>query len=159
LAEIKCAIGKPAIEHPRRPVAGFGCQRSEVSGKRLWGLFAARYIAAEKFFAEHLVMNYCPLSFIEGSGRNRTPNKLTASEQAALFSVCDDHLRTIVAVLEPEWLIGVGDFASKRAAQVFQNGPPRLGRIPHPSPANPAANRNWAEAAARCLIQSGIWTD
>ena len=121
------------------------------------GLFAARYCVAENFFAEHLVMNYCPLSFIEDSGRNRTPDKLPASEKAALFAVCDEHLRAMVAALQPEWLIGIGDFAAKRAAHVFRNGAPKLARIPHPSPASPAANRNWAEAATRCLTRLGIW--
>src|ERR1043166_1269673 len=41
--KIECVIGKPLREHPRRLVTGFACHRSEVSGKRLWGLFAARY--------------------------------------------------------------------------------------------------------------------
>ena len=154
---IECEVGKPARQHPRRPIVGFRCQRSEVSGQRLWGLFAARYGAAENFFAEHVVMNYCPLSFVESSGRNRTPDKLPAAEKAALFALCDEHLRSVIAALEPEWLIGIGDFAAKRAAQVFQNGAPRLGRMPHPSPASPAANRNWAEAAARSLTQLGVW--
>src|SRR5262245_50106649 len=36
-------VKKPIREHPRRPVAGFDCPRSEVSGKRLWGLFAQRF--------------------------------------------------------------------------------------------------------------------
>ena len=27
----------PAIEHPKRPIQGLACQRSEVSGRRLWG--------------------------------------------------------------------------------------------------------------------------
>ncbi len=62
-----------------------------------------------------------------------------------------------MAVLEPEWLIGVGDFALKRAEQVFQGGGPKLGRIPHPSPANPAANRNWGALATRCLVDLGVW--
>jgi single-strand selective monofunctional uracil DNA glycosylase len=155
--KIECRIGKPPREHPRRPIAGFNCHRSEVSGQRLWGLFAARYPVAEDFFAEHVVMNYCPLAFIEESGRNRTPDKLPAPEKEALFKLCNEHLRSVIAALEPEWLIGIGDFAAKRAAHVFKNGAPRLGRIPHPSPASPAANRNWAEAAIRSLIDLGVW--
>ena len=155
--KIQAPVGKPAREHPRRPVAGFGCRRSEVSGRRLWGLFAQRFGSPERFFAEHIVMNYCPLAFLESSGRNRTPDKLPASEKAPLFSACDRHLRAVVAVLEPEWLIGVGDFALKRAEQVFQGGGPKLGRIPHPSPANPAANRNWGALATRCLVDLGVW--
>jgi len=66
-------------------------------------------------------------------------------------------LRTVIAVLAPEWLIGIGDFAAKRAEQVFPEGKLRLGRILHPSPASPAANRNWAELATAQLRGLGIW--
>src|SRR5688500_13713287 len=30
-------VTRPAREHPKRPVLGFDCPRSEVSGTRLWG--------------------------------------------------------------------------------------------------------------------------
>ena len=40
---IETAIGKPVPEHPKRPIEGFRCLRSEVSGRRLWGLFAERF--------------------------------------------------------------------------------------------------------------------
>jgi single-strand selective monofunctional uracil DNA glycosylase len=150
-------IGRPAVEHPKRPVLGFDCHRCEVSGQRLWGLFAKTFESANDFFKEHLVMNYCPLAFIESSGRNRTPDKLPTSELAALFEACDRHLREIVRVLEPEWLVGVGDFAAKRAEQVFPNDSVKIRRILHPSPASPAANRNWAGLVTRQLQESGIW--
>lgn len=32
-------VGKPNPEHQKRPVVGFDCPQSEVSGRRLWGLF------------------------------------------------------------------------------------------------------------------------
>ena len=150
-------VGKPEQEHARRPVTGFGCSRSEVSGRRLWGLFAERFKTPKRFFAEHLVVNYCPLAFIEASGRNRTPDKLPAAEQAALLAACDQHLREVVAALRPEWLIAVGDFARRRAEQVFKDGEPKLGRILHPSPANPTANRNWAAVVTRQLQTLGVW--
>jgi len=155
--KIECPIGKPEREHPRRLVTGFACARSEVSGRRLWGLFAERFGTPERFFAEHIVMNYCPLAFLESSGRNLTPDKLPASEKAALFAACDRHLRATVAALQPEWLLGVGDFAVKRAAHVFPSSPLRLGRILHPSPASPAANRNWKGLATQQLEALGVW--
>lgn len=150
-------VGRPAQEHPRRPVAGFACHRSEVSGRRLWGLFSKRFGTPERFFAEHLVVNYCPLAFVEASGRNRTPVLLPAKERAALFEVCDEHLTTIIKVLEPEWVIGVGDFALERAKQVLTEGGPSLGRILHPSPASPAANRDWLRLAEQQLRELGVW--
>lgn len=150
-------VGKPALEHPKRPVTGFACRRSEVSGRRLWGLFAERFGTPEKFFGDHLVMNYCPLAFLESSGRNLTPDKLPIAEKTALFAACDGHLRELARVLEPQWLVGIGDFATKRAEQVFPGGELKIGRILHPSPASPAANRNWAGLAVLQLRALGIW--
>lgn len=154
---IQHRIGRPPKEHPKRPVLGFDCPRSEVSGQRLWGLFARNFGSAEIFFKEHLVVNYCPLVFIENSGKNRTPDKLLAAERESLFRACDEHLREVVRVLRPDWLVGVGDFAAKRAEAVFPDGSLRVGRILHPSPASPAANRDWAGAATRQLQALGIW--
>src|SRR4051812_39585712 len=118
---IETKIDRPQPEHPKRPVTGFNCHRSEVSGERLWGLFAKRFGTAEKFFRDHFVANYCPLGFLEETGRNRTPDKLPAREREALFTLCDEHLREIIRILEPQWLIGVGDFATKRAAQAIDD--------------------------------------
>lgn len=154
---LEAPVGKPVMEHPRRPVAGFACARSEVSGRRLWGLFAGRFGRPERFFAEHIVMNYCPLAFLEASGRNRTPDKLSASERAGLYAACDAHLRAAVGILQPEWLIGIGGFARQRAEAVFPDEAPKLGHVLHPSPANPAANRNWAAQATRQLEELGVW--
>jgi single-strand selective monofunctional uracil DNA glycosylase len=156
---IEALITTPQTQHPRRPIAGFACHRSEVSGRRLWGLFAARFDTPERFFTEHLVVNYCPLAFFEHSGRNRTPDKLSASERKVVFEACDEHLRQVIAALKPEWLIGVGDFAFGRAKELFPNDEVKLGKIPHPSPANPAANRNWAEVASRRLEALGVWPE
>jgi single-strand selective monofunctional uracil DNA glycosylase len=150
-------IGKPDKEHPKRPVLGFDCPRCEVSGQRLWGLFAKSFVSAKNFSKEHLVMNYCPLAFIESTGRNRTPDKLLASERAALFRACDEHLREAVHILKPEWLIGIGDFAAKRAEDVFPDGSIKIGRILHPSPASPAANKDWAGVVTRQLREMGAW--
>src|SRR5262245_37829064 len=103
-------VGKPAHEHPKRPIEGFACKRSEVSGARLWGALAERYGTPDRFFAEHFIANYCPLVFMEQSGKNFTPDKLRADERAALYTVCDRHLQALVRVLEPQWVIGVGKF-------------------------------------------------
>jgi single-strand selective monofunctional uracil DNA glycosylase len=155
--KIECSVGKPGREHPQRPVSGFACARSEVSGRRLWALFAERFGTPQRFFAEQIVMNYCPLAFLEGRGRNRTPDKLPAQEKSALFAACDRHLQAVVAALQPEWVIGIGDFATRRAEYVFQHGQLEVGRILHPSPASPAANRNWKGLATRQLKELGVW--
>jgi single-strand selective monofunctional uracil DNA glycosylase len=151
------AVGKPAQEHPRRPVTGFACMRSEVSGRRLWGLFAERFGTPRRFFAQHIVMNYCPLAFLESSGRNRTPDRLAASEKEALFEACDQHLRGVAVALKPEWVIGIGGFAAQRADEALPAGLVKIGQILHPSPASPAANRNWKGIVLRQLRALDIW--
>jgi single-strand selective monofunctional uracil DNA glycosylase len=164
--DIHCKIDNPPHVHPKRPVRGFDCKRSEISGERLWGLFGHRFGTAEKFFTEHFVANYCPLAFVESSGRNRTPDKLPPREREKLFVVCDEHLREVVRVLQPKWLIGVGEFATKRAMLAAPKasgeggsirGPLRIGRILHPSPACPESNFDWAGKVTRQLQKLGVW--
>ena len=153
---ISAAVGKLVSENPKRPIEGFACPRSEVSGRRLWGLFQTRFGSAEAFFADHFVANYCPLAFFD-QGRNLTPDKLPTTESAPLYAACDAHLRAMVAALRPHWVIGVGGFAEARAAEALAGIPVRIGKVLHPSPASPAANRGWAEAASKQLIAQGIW--
>ena len=152
---IEVAVGRPALEHPKRPVHGFACRRSEVSGTRFWGSLAERFGEPERFFAEHFVANYCPLAFIEASGRNRTPDKLPERERAPLFAACDAHLRRVARALEPEWVIGIGAFAESRVQESLEGV--RIGRITHPSPANPRAQKDWGGTLARELSALGVW--
>ena len=154
---IEANIAQPARSNPKRPIEGFACTRSEVSGRRLWGLFQQRFGSAEAFFAEHFVANYCPLAFFD-EGRNLTPDKLPSAEAAPLYAACDAHLRQLVGALDAQWVIGIGGFAEARAAQALAGSGVRIGRILHPSPASPAANRCWAEAASKQLRDLGIWT-
>jgi single-strand selective monofunctional uracil DNA glycosylase len=154
---INVPVSKPKDEHPKRPVLGFDCPRSEVSGRRLWGVFAARFGMAEKFFADHFAVNYCPLAFLSETGSNLTPDKLPVVEQEKLFAACDAHLRCVLEILQPEWLIGVGGFARERGEAFCAELNIKLGQILHPSPASPAANRGWAEAATKQLVALGVW--
>jgi single-strand selective monofunctional uracil DNA glycosylase len=163
-------IDKPALEHPQRRILGFDCVRSEVSGARLWGLFRDHFGTPQRFFAWGFVANYCPLVFMEQSGKNLTPDKLARAEREPLLRACDAHLTRLVATLEPRWVVGVGAFAKARAEQALlgsrgdavtpgtRRGPsaPAIGSIPHPSPASPAANRNWQEIARQALDKQGI---
>ena len=152
-----CALPiSPAEQNPKRPIEGFACPRSEVSGRRLWGLFAERFGSAEAFFADHFVANYCPLAFFD-NGRNLTPDKLPAAEQGPLLAACDAHLRRVAEALEPDWVIGVGAWAEQRAREALGGMPVKFGRVLHPSPASPAANRGWSEAATKQLVALGVW--
>jgi single-strand selective monofunctional uracil DNA glycosylase len=155
--EIRAAIHRPEREHPKRPVLGFDCPRSEVSGKRLWGLFAQRFGEPEKFFERHFVVNYCPLAFLTETGSNLTPNQLPAAEREPLIRICDSHLRLVLEILKPKWVVGVGDFAAARAQAASAGSTIQVTQILHPSPASPAANRGWAERATAQLKAAGVW--
>jgi len=151
-------VGKPPVEHPKRPVLGFACPQSEVSGRRLWGLFASRFGTPEAFFEDHFVANYCPLVFMEESGKNRTPDKIAPKEMAPAYAACDAHLVSVIAALEPEWVIGVGGFAESRALIAAASFPDiKVGRVLHPSPASPAANKDWAGNVTRTLEKLQVW--
>jgi len=156
---IERPVGHPEHEHPKRPVLGFECEKSEVSGRRLWGLMRERFGTAAAFFEAHFVANYCPLVFMGETGRNITPDKLPADERAPLFDACDEFLRTVVLALGPRHVIGVGKFAERRAETALSSlkRAPHVVTVLHPSPASPAANRDWAGAATRKLIEFGIW--
>jgi single-strand selective monofunctional uracil DNA glycosylase len=149
-------VGRPEGEHPRKRVEGFSCRRSEVSGRRLWGLFRARFVDPERFFARFFVINYCPLLLLDADGRNITPDKLKRSEREPLLSICDEALRRSVAVLASPRVIGIGAFAAARAQVSLTGLGVSVERILHPSPASPAANRNWEEQALLQLREQGI---
>ena len=153
---IEARVAKPAREHPRRPIEGFACARSEVSGARVWGAVAAHYEKPERFFADAFVLNYCPLVFMEASGKNRTPDSLERGERKALFTLCDAALAKLVQLFAPRWVIGIGRFASDRARAALAEGAAQIGEILHPSPASPAANRGWAPQAAAQLRALGL---
>jgi single-strand selective monofunctional uracil DNA glycosylase len=144
---IDAEIRRPEREHPKRRIMGLACTRSEVSGARLWGWARDVFGTPGRFFDRFFVANYCPLSFLEESGRNRTPDKLPADEREPLLEFCDRALRRTVEHLRPEMVVGVGAFAEGRARAALDGVEVAIGRILHPSPASPAANRGWAEQA------------
>ncbi|MFG0268221.1 MAG: single-stranded DNA-binding protein [Rhodopirellula sp. JB055] len=175
---LKGEVKRPADEHPKRPVDGLNCSRSEVSGRRLWGLISERYPQPADFFQQHFVANYCPLVFMEAGGKNRTPDKLPAEERDKLQAICDAHLAKVITAAPWTDLVGVGAFAENCLKRVVKgmaedqapsakkpsnrNGvasqtPMNIHRILHPSPASPAANKDWAGKATRQLADAKIW--
>lgn len=152
-------VGAPERPHPKRPVAGLEWTKREPSGRRLWELFQSRYGSAEAFFQTHLVWNYCPLLFFENTaaGRNVTPEQLPAAAMRPVEVACDEALRALVAVLQPEFVVGVGRYAHTRAGLALSGSQVRRVLLPHPSPANPGANGDWAGRAERLLVDAGVW--
>jgi len=153
---IRGRIGRPGKEHPRVRVTGFECRRSEISGTRLWGWARDSFGTPRRFFGRFFVTNYCPLMFLDPAGRNLTPDKLPIRQRDPLLSVCDGALRGMVEAIRPRWVIGVGGFAESRARVALTGISIPIGRILHPSPASPIANRDWAGQAVRQLGELGI---
>ncbi len=149
-------VERPRREHPKRPIEGFQCTRREVSGTRLWSWARERFPTPEAFFSLFFVWNYCPLAFLEAGGRNRTPDKLPAEERAPLFAACDRALRDVVGALDVEQVVGIGVFAEGRAKKALDGLDLRVGRMLHPSPASPLANRGWAAQAENDLRRQGV---
>lgn len=151
-------VGRPPRQHPARPIEGFACTRSEVSGQRFWGWVQDRFGSPDAFSGRFLVANYCPLVFMEASGKNRTPDKLSAKEREPLFAACDEALRRLVAWCGPRLVIGVGSFAAGRAREALAAESRSLPvvSILHPSPASPAANRGWVPHVERQLLAHGV---
>ena len=148
-------VEKPAIEHPKRPVQGFACTRREVSGQRFWGWARDRFGTPHAFFDEFFVWNYCPLAFMEASGRNRTPDKLPRHERDPLYAACDRALADIVRYLNPRLVLGIGRYSEQRARAVLGEARPVHGVL-HPSPASPAANRGWSGQFEQQLASLGV---
>lgn len=153
---ISGAVGRPAHEHPKRLVEGFSCHRHEVSGSRLWGWARDQFGTPEEFFKRFFVANYCPLMFLEESGRNRTPDRLPVGERTAMLQICDEALRQMIDAIQPEWVIGVGRYATNRASEALAGVEVQIGQILHPSPASPAANRDWQGQAVAQLTALGV---
>ena len=153
---IEAEVTRPVNMHPKRPVMGFACNRSEISGKRLWGWVQSRFKTPGRFFSRFFVANYCPLQFIEAGGRNRTPNQLRAAERKPLLEICDHAIRQTAEWLKPDYAIGIGQFTADRLKVALSGLDVTVGAITHPSPANPKANRGWEKIIAKELSQIGI---
>lgn len=146
-------IGKPRKEHPKRPVLGLEGTRSEVSGRRLWKEWAeSTYKSPQKFFETFFIYNYCPLMFLETSGRNRTPVQLRAQERDTLLPICDNALLEVTKAIQPALVCGIGTFAAKRCELALASVPNiRVGCLLHPSPASPVANSGWMKIFSKQL--------
>ena len=154
--KIRGRIRIPENTHPKRPIQGFACERSEVSGRRLWGWARDTYQTPAAFFQRFFVFNYCPLAFFDKDCKNTTPDKLKATDRTDLFRACDRALAEAVRVLQPQYVVGVGNFAESRIKIACQDLDVCIGRITHPSPANPKANRGWAALIEQELRELGI---
>jgi single-strand selective monofunctional uracil DNA glycosylase len=149
-------VGEPAVSHPKKPVTGFACPRSEVSGRRVWTWARHAFVTPERFFEHFLIFNYCPLLFLDEAGRNLTPDKLKVAVRRPMQVACDRALIRAVRLLEPHHVIGIGRYAESQIARALEGLPLHIGRITHPSPANPRANSDWEKVITGELKNMGI---
>jgi single-strand selective monofunctional uracil DNA glycosylase len=143
----------PAGAHPKRPIQGLSMERQEVSGTRFWTFMVDHYGSIEATFSNIFVVNHCPLLILGETGRNITPVDIPKSIINPILDLCDQHLKSVVDIMGIERIIGVGNYAKKRAKTIV----PELDidAMWHPSPASPLANRNggadWRENVASKL--------
>ena len=152
-------VHKPAHEHPKRPILGLESTRNEVSGTRFWNLMKKLAKTPENFFRNCYVHNYCPLCFMTESGKNVTPSSLKVAQKEPLQSLCDRSLVEVVTALKVEVVVGVGGYArerGKRALKDFTQWNVEVKMITHPSPINPAANKDWISLATGQLEEMGV---
>ena len=141
-------VKQPNRIHPKRTVYGLECPKPEVSGRRIWSSLAEHFATPEEVSKVLYIVNHCPLWMFNEAGQNITPDKLTGNASRELKRLCDQHLQTVVSAMGIERVIGVGRYAQKQAAALFDDI--EVDWVPHPSPASPFANRNggadWREA-------------
>jgi len=156
-------VNQPEIIHPKRPIQGFDCPKSEVSGKRFWGMMADRFPNAQDFFKNAFVVNFCPLVWMTETGKNITPDKLLKSEMEPVYKICNTHLKIVIEYFQPKIIVGVGAFAEQQVIKLkelyFEDKDFQIGRMLHPSPASPIANKFWPERAIEELVKMGVWSN
>ena len=152
-------VNKPVHEHPSRPVEGMQVKRSEISGRRLWGLISKLYPNVNDFFDKHAVFNYCPLGFLDAgkTAKNFTPDHLLKKERIELENVCDSYLKDVISMINPKALIGIGKYAQSKLLAVNGNENRIVDSIIHPSPGNPQANNKWEEKTIEKMRSLGLW--
>ncbi|MBD61401.1 single-stranded DNA-binding protein [bacterium] len=154
--KIETTINRPILQHKKRPVDGFDCSRQEVSGSRLWSWVENHWSNADDFFSNCFVHNYCPLAFFDTQGRNITPEKIGLTERLALEELCSEFLLSLVLAMNCEWVIGIGNYAELKAKKILKKTHVKVGKVLHPSPASPLANKGWSKMATKQMISYGL---
>jgi single-strand selective monofunctional uracil DNA glycosylase len=78
------------------------------------------------------------------------------AERTPLLAACDRALRDTLIFIAPRLAVGIGAFAAARVNVAVKGLDIAAGKITHPSPANPKANRGWAALIENEFRQMGI---
>ncbi len=152
-------VREPVKIHPKRRITGLECKKPEISGKRIWGLIEDIYGSPRNAFKNIFVLNHFPLWMFNSAGQNITPDKLKKSSAEEIFRICNKYLSDVISILNAQKIIGVGKYASKMAHKAIEESKLeeiKIKEIPHPSPANPLANKDkgavWKKISKRVII-------
>ena len=138
-------VKEPVKVHPKRRINGLECEKPEISGKRILGLIEDIYGPPKNAFKNVFVLNHFPLWMFNSAGQNITPDKLKKSSAEDIFKICNKYLSDIINMLNAKKIIGVGKYANKMAHIAIKENNLEgiiIEEIPHPSPANPLANKD-----------------
>ncbi|XP_005184864.1 single-strand selective monofunctional uracil DNA glycosylase [Musca domestica] len=154
--QLQGVIVDPPQQHPKRPIQGFECTREEPSGKRLWTLFQKlANNSLETFFQQCFVHNFCPLAFFDAQGRNITPSEIKGPYKKELQDTCLRAMEQQLHILQPDFIIAVGDYVFKALRNSEYCRGKRLLRLDHPSPRS-LNNTNWPEKAETFLRENDL---
>ncbi|CAH0594158.1 unnamed protein product [Chrysodeixis includens] len=151
-------VEQPPSQNANRPVLGFNCTRTEISGKRFWGLFKTLCGTPEKFFESSFVYNYLPQQWMTSNGCNLTPAEFKKSEVEELYNICDPIFSKILQLYKVEIIVAIGKFCETRAKEVLKrHSLPSIQilYLPHPSP-RAVNNKNWDQTATEFLKNNNL---
>ncbi|XP_045776673.1 single-strand selective monofunctional uracil DNA glycosylase [Maniola jurtina] len=147
---IEGPVNKPPHEIRERPVDGFDCKRTEVSGKRFWGLLKTICGTPENFFKTSFVYNYINQQWMKSNGCNLTPGDFKVSDMEPLYNICDPIFVKILKLYEVEIVVAIGKFCETRAQKAIKKYLPsssiKILYLSHPSPRS-VNNNNWEQKA------------
>ncbi|XP_047511589.1 single-strand selective monofunctional uracil DNA glycosylase [Pieris napi] len=156
---IEGCVGKPLEENAARPVRGFDCTRTEVSGKRFWGLFKKLCGFPEVFFETSLVYNYINQQWMNSKGCNITPADFKMSQMESLYNIGDLVFANVLRLYGVETVVAIGRFclvrAQKAISQYILLKNVKVIYLPHPSP-RVVNNNDWEERAISCLRNNNL---
>ncbi|CAH2983299.1 unnamed protein product [Chilo suppressalis] len=157
--QISGPVGKPPNEINARRVQGFECSRTEISGKRFWGLFKDLCEIPENFFQTSFVYNYLPQQWMKSNGCNLTPGDFKVSDMERLYDICDPIFVKVLQLYEVKTIVAIGKFCETRAQRALKkylpDVPIEIVYLPHPSPRS-VNNNNWDQKAIEYLKKYDI---
>ncbi|MEM6364296.1 MAG: single-stranded DNA-binding protein, partial [Planctomycetota bacterium] len=82
----------------------------------------------------------------------------TRQKRDQLAEICDRHLKSVIDCFDQlEHVVGIGTYAANCFQRIELSSDIKQTRILHPSPASPAANRDWPGTVRAQLREAQVW--